>query len=197
VSYTSEYFFPLLKSTLKENYGIDESNTIFIMIGDHGMSFGQHYKFWNHKNPFEDNLRVFNLWFGKGVPQGKIVPGMWNQESVLPSILDLLGVSMPEIKLAPSIFSGIPLPRLQGCCSPPSICLITWEEDLKVIEWFEPKSSFEVFDPRHDRNEDRELWSTSDPLLKKRVRLMAKDTRQWAHTYSSDNLTMDFYPKSK
>jgi len=199
ISFFSELYIPALMDTLNE-FGINQDNTAFMMIADHGMSFGLHRKWWNHHNPYEENMRLFNLFFGKNIPSaGQVMPGLWSQTSVMPTILDLLQLSLPDEHLAPSFFHETtrPLRRIHCACSPPTECIISYEDELKVIENFkEGTSTLEVFDIEKDLDEMRNLWlqPNKSVLFVARVNHLADSGRAWRQKFSTDSLLPIFFP---
>jgi glucan phosphoethanolaminetransferase (alkaline phosphatase superfamily) len=103
-----------------ERRGLVE-NTIVVVAGDHGEGFGAKGVRQHDNNFFEEGLRVPLVFSGPGVPTGR-VQGNASLVDLTPSLLDLLGLPVPELRiagvpLAVSLFDGaVPdVPRWFGC----------------------------------------------------------------------------------
>ncbi len=73
-------------------------NTLFFLVADHGEAFYQHRKNYNH--PFfiyEENVHVpFIIYNKKLFPEPEIFSGVTRHIDILPTILDILGISRRE-----------------------------------------------------------------------------------------------------
>jgi phosphoglycerol transferase MdoB-like AlkP superfamily enzyme len=85
-----------LLSGLKER-GLDES-TLVVVIGDHGQGFGQHAGNFGHTLfIYEENVKVPFVIAAAGVIDGPLrVKRMASQVDLGPTVLDLLGLPIPE-----------------------------------------------------------------------------------------------------
>lgn len=88
-------------------------NTLLVVTSDHGEQFGEHGK-WTHTNSlYEEVMRVPLLMRYPGVlPAGRVVTTPVLHLDVLPTILDLAGLAIPEG------LSGVPLRNIITPSSP-------------------------------------------------------------------------------
>ena len=91
----SDMMIGILMESLKE-LGLDE-NTLVIITADHGEELYEHYRFLHHQaSVYEGTLRVPLVYRLPGkVPAGKKVPDLCGLIDVAPTILGILGVSIP------------------------------------------------------------------------------------------------------
>lgn len=109
-----------LLKTLDE-LDISESTTLVVM-SDHGTNLGEHpagqipwrkegIKYPQHTTMYDCDLKVAMLMKGEGLPKGKVVKGIMSSVDLVPTLLDLAGVSMEEydfdgLSLLPVIEKG-------------------------------------------------------------------------------------------
>lgn len=83
-------------------------DTILVVMGDHGTNLGEHparpvphrpYKltYPQHTSLYDVDLKVFLIIMDKNLPEGRRVEGMVRSVDVVPTLLDLVGVSMDEL----------------------------------------------------------------------------------------------------
>jgi arylsulfatase A-like enzyme len=73
-------------------------DTLVAIVADHGQGLGQH-DFWAHGLLYQEQLRVPWILRGPGVPRGKVVAERVRLVDFLPTIADLLDLTMPSAKL--------------------------------------------------------------------------------------------------
>jgi len=109
-----------LLETLDE-LGIAE-NTTLVVMSDHGTNLGEHpvdpipwrkekKKYPQHTTMYDCDLKVAMIIKGEGLPRGKVVKGMVRSIDLIPTLLDLLGISVEEydfdgLSLLPVIEKG-------------------------------------------------------------------------------------------
>lgn len=109
-----------LLKTLNE-LGISENTTLAVM-SDHGTNLGEHpvqtipwrkgeKRYPQHITMYDCDLKAFMIIKGKGLPEGKEVKGMIRSIDLIPTLLDLVGISAEEydfdgISLLPAIEKG-------------------------------------------------------------------------------------------
>jgi len=73
-------------------------NTLIVLTADHGEELYQHYQFLHHQaSVYEGTLRVPLVYRLPGkVPSGKVVSDLSGLIDVAPTILDLLGIAIPD-----------------------------------------------------------------------------------------------------
>jgi arylsulfatase A-like enzyme len=70
-------------------------NTLIVVVGDHGESFGEHGQIWEHNSHvFDEVIRVpFIIRPPGGLPDGRRIPGLVRTLDVAPTILGLAGAA--------------------------------------------------------------------------------------------------------
>lgn len=97
-------------------------NTILVVMSDHGTNLGEHpckdipwrkggVKYPQHTTMYDHDLKVAMMIRGEGLPEGKKVRGMVGSVSLVPTLLDLVGVSTRDYdfdgsSLLPAIEKG-------------------------------------------------------------------------------------------
>lgn len=75
---------------------IDLDQTLIVFVADHGESLGEH-SYWGHgKNTLWPNLRIPLIFRGPGIPAGLRSKSPAMIIDILPTLLDVLGLSAPE-----------------------------------------------------------------------------------------------------
>jgi arylsulfatase A-like enzyme len=72
------------------------ADTFVILVSDHGEEFLEHGQVMHGLTQYEESVRVPFLLWGPGVPGGVRVPDGVSLVDVMPTVLDLLGLSAPE-----------------------------------------------------------------------------------------------------
>lgn len=134
--------------------------TVFVVLGDHGESFGEHGR-WGHDNTiYEEGVQIPLVLFGAGVPRGHVVEGLRQNIDVMPTILDLLGMAIEPGDLpGRSLLSTPGHDRLVFSCKDRHQCMALRRGDRKYI-WHFGKRPTEVFDVARDPDELHDLAST-------------------------------------
>ena len=109
ILYVDHYIGELMKTVA--DLGLDQ-NTIIVLVSDHGELLYSHPKDFNmpdHRSVYDANLHVPLIFRGPGIPAGKRVDALASHCDVLPTLLDLEGLSIPSrldgMSLKP-LFSG-------------------------------------------------------------------------------------------
>jgi arylsulfatase A-like enzyme len=94
--------------------GFDLKNTIVVFTADHGEMLGDHYLF-RKSLPYEGSARIPLLVAGPGVASGAVIDAPVCLEDVMPTVLDLVGVPVPDTvdgaSVAPFLRGEAPLWR--------------------------------------------------------------------------------------
>ena len=137
--------------------------TVFVVLGDHGESFGEHGR-WGHDNTiYEEGIQIPLVLFGADVPKGRVVEGLRQNIDVMPTILDLLGMPMEPGDLpGRSVLSTPGHDRLVFSCKDRHQCMAMRHGDRKYIFYF-GKRPTEVFDIARDPDELHDLALTVAP----------------------------------
>ena len=93
------------------------SNTLIVLVGDHGEGFGEHGEFGHMMFCYEENLKVPMIFYSQGrLPENKIITDRVYLIDIMPTIMDFLAIHIPpqnEIK-------GISLlPLIDGAAAKP------------------------------------------------------------------------------
>lgn len=106
IRYTDDVLATFLAAL--ETHGLDE-NTLVVLTADHGQHFGEHGTFGHGLTLWEPVLHVPLLLRGPDVPAGARVGDPVGLIDVLPTVLELLGVSSPRDIQGRSL-----VPKLRG-----------------------------------------------------------------------------------
>jgi arylsulfatase A-like enzyme len=93
VHYTDERVLGLLINWLREFQLLEE--TLLVVTGDHGEEMFEHGRL-IHTQPYDETSRVPLLIRGPGVPAGLRIPHSVAIVDVMPTVLSLLGLPIPE-----------------------------------------------------------------------------------------------------
>jgi len=90
----------------------DRDKTLIVIVADHGESLGEHGIYFDHTGLYEPQVRVPLVFYhASGVPAGRVVPQQVRTIDILPTVLDLLGVSkdygFEGASLSPLLFTTI------------------------------------------------------------------------------------------
>lgn len=94
-----------------------EDDTLIVITSDHGEGFGEHRIFFNHFGLHEEQTRVpLILYYPRYQWKGKVVDGLVGHVDIVPTILDSIGLPIPNelegYSLVPTI-RGEPVSRPQ------------------------------------------------------------------------------------
>ena len=138
IRFTDEAIGAILDSL--EELGLAES-TIVVITADHGESMLEHHCFFNHGLlPYEEHLHVPLLLGGPGIPGGLRRPEQVSLTGLMPTLLDLVGVKVPD-RVEAASFAGLlgeDLPTVAG--EPTQISAIGVEKEeptsgLRTNRW--------------------------------------------------------------
>ncbi len=96
IGYIDEYLKDLVAIFRQEGL-LD--NTVFIIVGDHGESFGEHGPRQHMGQAYEEVLRVPGILAGPGIVPGSKILGLRQQIDILPTVFELLGITLTGGKL--------------------------------------------------------------------------------------------------
>ncbi|MCL4507928.1 MAG: sulfatase-like hydrolase/transferase [Chloroflexi bacterium] len=97
--------------------------TVVVLTADHGEELTEHQMWFDHHGLYETNVHVPLILWGPGIPAGQVVEDSVATFDIMPTILDLTGLSLPTLDT-----DGRSLvPLLQGVSLPPREYLILTE----------------------------------------------------------------------
>ena len=106
-AYTDEQVGKLLRSL--DELKLD-SNTLVILVADHGESLGEHGEYTHGVFLYDSTMHVPLIFAGPGIPSGRVVSQQVRSIDVLPTVTDLLGLTADEIvqgvSLMPALLEG-------------------------------------------------------------------------------------------
>lgn len=151
-------------------------DTIFVIVGDHGESFGEHMPRQHNASPYEEVLTVPLLVYAPGLlSEGRVASGLTSQLDITPTLLELLateadkGVLQGGSLLHPTVHETI-----HTACLYNHTCAATVESRWKYIHHFGERED-ELFDLESDPQETRNLlW-----VHPERSRTMREETLRW------------------
>lgn len=78
--------------------GLTEENTVFVVISDHGEGLGHppHHGTWHGRLMYPSSIRGVWVVRGPGVAKDKRVTGLASHVDVMPTLLELVGLPVPE-----------------------------------------------------------------------------------------------------
>ena len=154
-----------------------DKDTLLVVIGDHGEGFGEHGIYQHDEITYDEGLRVPLVVVGPGVPAGKSVDGLWQNLDVVPTLLDLLGISWdPQALPGRSVFSGKPHSKLQFSAWPRDKSVAVRTLTHKFIDFYD-KRSREAFDLASDPSETKNIYEL--PKIKAQADAALTAARAW------------------
>ena len=78
-----------------ESFGLGD-DMLFTFVSDHGEEFLEHGQHWHGITVYGEVANVPWVLWGKGVPQGQVIEQTVQNVDVLPTLLDLAGLPIPE-----------------------------------------------------------------------------------------------------
>lgn len=78
-----------------------EENTLFIISSDHGESLGKHNRITHFGRPYDTLIKVpLIMIYPKAIPHSVKIDGLTESVDIMPTILDICGIELPEGKTA-------------------------------------------------------------------------------------------------
>ena len=158
-----------------ERAGIAD-RTLFVLTSDHGDYLGDHNLVSKSSRPYDGALRIPLVFRGPGVPEGVAIDELAEIVDVMPTILDILGMSFPKgnqgMSLAPVMAGG-----------PGRELIYMQATDNRMIRtqnakyWIDARGEEVLFDYSTDPHELRNVSMSaahSGMLDEMRIRLMRK-----------------------
>jgi arylsulfatase A-like enzyme len=130
-------------------------NTLFVFLGDHGEAFGEHGRSMHDLVIYDEGLRIPMVLYGPGVLDGTgVIDGARQQIDVVPTLLDLLGVTAEGGSLpGTSLFEPVDAARtLFHSCWRTHRCLAKRTGANKVIDHYRDQA-MQHFDLDQDPKE--------------------------------------------
>jgi arylsulfatase A-like enzyme len=167
-------------------------NTLFVIVGDHGESFGEHSRYVHTDVPWEEGLRVPMIFHD---PKGETfkagtVQGPANQLDIVPSLLEALGLRVSRGFLPGTSVLHLPAGRaVMASCFDRLWCLTRIEAGEKLILHFGHLPD-QLFDLLHDPGETVNLAAAQPEKVGRwRNDLLAWDERV-SHLYGDSPPTV-------
>jgi len=150
--------------------------TIFVIVGDHGESFGEHIPRQHNANPYEEVVRVPLLIYAPGlIEEGHRASGLTSQLDITPTLLDLLEVPHDSSTLQGSSLMGPTVHEtVHTACLYNHTCATTISSRWKYIHHFGDQED-ELFDLTEDPLEVRNVARDNPD----RAKAMRRETIRW------------------
>ena len=151
-----DYFLKNLFDQYKE-LGLYE-DTIFVLLGDHGEGFGEHYNLKQHDNTiYEEGLHIPFLIHDPLRPASRSIETPISELDVLPTVADLLGYRIAGGSYpGTSIFSASENHTLRASCYHEQMCLASMKNGEKYIYSYGNRGE-EYYDLSEDPKEQHNL----------------------------------------
>jgi arylsulfatase A-like enzyme len=135
-------------------------NTLFIIVGDHGEAFGEHYRMQHDVVPYEEGIHVpLYMYNPQLLGKARQVKGLRHHIDILPTILEVLGMEWKGQLPGKSLLTTDGHPFVMSSCWYTNFCLALRTERWKFIYHY-GRMMPEIFDLSADPNETRNLVST-------------------------------------
>jgi len=175
LAYIDSFLEDLFKSLADR--GVLEDSLV-VIIGDHGESFGEHGKNHHMAVMYEESLHVPAIIYSSAATaRVKSIPGIWQLPDIFPTIIDMLGYEMRNGSVAGrSLFESAPANRrvyFAGALDNSYLGLR--EGNLKYIYYFGRRPT-EVFNIDIDREERNDLCGDIDVAV---IRAIEQDLLAW------------------
>ncbi|MEM7582151.1 MAG: sulfatase [Acidobacteriota bacterium] len=89
--------------------------SVLAFIADHGEEFLEHGRHWHGMTVYGEVANVPMVFWGQGVPRGRVVPSVVQNLDIMPTLLDLAGIEIPERAQGRSL---VPLMNGEGDARP-------------------------------------------------------------------------------
>ena len=141
------------------------ANTIFVLVGDHGEAFGEHYRKQHDVVPYEEGIRVPLIVSGPdwlGPPRR--VTGLRHHIDILPTVMELLGASLQGTLPGKSLLTSPGHQFVVTSCWYTDYCLALRQENWKFIYHY-GRMTPEVFNLAEDPDETTNRVNNVPPEL--------------------------------
>jgi len=159
-------------------------DSLVIIVGDHGESFGEHGKNHHMAVMYEESLHVPAIIHSTSTrSQVRSIPGLWQLPDIFPTIIDLLGYEISGGRVAgTSLLGNVPKARrIFFAGSLDNSYLGMREGSLKYVYYF-GRRPMEVYDIDVDREEKNDLGGMLD---EETARQIENDIKSWYRSVSS------------
>ncbi len=138
------------------------ASTLVVVVGDHGEAFGQHHQYGHANRLYSENIHIPLLLLNPRLFKGEHDPAVGGMVDIAPTILDVLGLSMPGNWQGQSLFSTQRSGRTYFLAPWSGATFGYRDADRKYL--FEAVSGkYEVYDLKQDPAELHNLASTLTP----------------------------------
>ncbi len=169
-----------------EKLGLKE-RSLFAFVADHGEEFLEHGEHWHGRTVYGEVANVPMMLWGQGVAKGRVIDEVSQTIDLMPTLIDLAGLSAPE-----RIQGRSWVPKMRGedlrakpafveHPAPPkertSYAIV--EQEWKLVWYPGEPDTFELFDRAQDPLDSHDLAAQSPELVER----MAADLKQmlsWA-----------------
>lgn len=183
-------FLEALLERLEEAGALE--NTVLLILGDHGEAFAEHRRMQHDGVPYEEAMRVPLVLHAPGIlGEPRRVGGLRHHVDVLPTLLELTGVSWEGVLPGRSLLREDGHERVVSSCWYTDYCLAMREGDLKYVYHFGMRPT-EVFDLVRDPLERHSLAETLPP-----EELRQAESRMLGAKLSVDAFWQDRPPEGK
>jgi len=117
---------------LKE-FGL-ETNTLVVVVADHGQEFGEHGRVAEHLQLYDELLRVPLILRGPGISPGGPIPQLMSTMDIAPTVLELLGAPVPHTARGVS-FSGLLRGASRKVLRKAVCATVLGDVAIRTLEW--------------------------------------------------------------
>jgi arylsulfatase A-like enzyme len=193
--YTDDFLRTFLRAMANEDL---MQNTVFIILGDHGEAFQEHMEKTHGNVIWDEALRVPAILYGPGViPAGRTIRGARQHIDLLPTIADLLNVTVSGGLLpGTSIFADVSSDRTLYHHSLDDRRVMALRRDSLKFIYFYKQTPSRVYNYLKDPDERHDLASriTAEELSRMELELLL-----WRKRVTSaypDRRRVRLYPKT-